>query len=115
MALKGCLYAIGGYDGASVLQCLQVSVIIHGGGEVSELRAGATIKEGNMVAHLFSLACYCRSIEVCTVWRGHFKRQLSSGLILEKHQIIEYNIKPASAESIHLQKKVDSTIGNCAS
>lgn len=25
VALKGCLYAIGGYDGASVLQSLQVS------------------------------------------------------------------------------------------
>ena len=27
VALKGCLYAIGGYDGASVLQCLQVKHI----------------------------------------------------------------------------------------
>lgn len=26
VALKGCLYAIGGYDGASVLQTLQVSL-----------------------------------------------------------------------------------------
>jgi len=28
VALKGCLYAVGGYDGASVLQCLQVSAIL---------------------------------------------------------------------------------------
>ena len=26
VALKGCLYAIGGYDGASVLQCFQVCI-----------------------------------------------------------------------------------------
>lgn len=26
VALKGCLYAVGGYDGASVLQSLQVSI-----------------------------------------------------------------------------------------